>query len=226
MEYKIEGNNVPVVSFTLQQGETIISQSGGLAWMDGAISMDTNMRGGIAKSLTRMFGGESIFMSKFTAQKTGASVTFASGFVGNILPVDITRPIIAQKTAFLCSQDSVQLDMVFTKRFSSGLFGGEGFILQKLSGRGLAFLEIDGDVIEINLQPGQVLKVDTGHIAAFDESVSYQIEMVKGMKNMLFGGEGLFLATLSGSGKVYLQTMNAADLANKILPFLPTTSKS
>ncbi|MGL5541577.1 MAG: TIGR00266 family protein [Erysipelotrichaceae bacterium] len=226
MEYQIKGNNVPVVEIKLNQGEKMISQSGGLAWMNDAIKMDTNMRGGFGKSLARMFGGESLFMSTFTATRNDAMVTFASGFVGNILPLQITRPIIAQKTAFLCGQDQVNLDVVFTKKFTSGLFGGEGFILQRLSGSGMAFLEIDGDIIELELSSHDRLRVDTGHIAAFEDSVQYNIEVVGGMKNMLFGGEGLFLATLSGPGKVYLQTMNVADLANKLIPYIPRPSNS
>lgn len=221
MKYEILGTTVPVVEFTLNQGEKIYSQSGGLAWMDQNISMDTNMRGGIARSLSRMFGGESIFMSTFSATAPNSTVAFASGFVGEILPMDVSKPIIAQKTAFLCAQDSVELNMVFTKRFSSGLFGGEGFILQKLSGSGLAFIEVDGNVKEIELQPGQVLKVDTGHIAAFESTVSYEIQVVSGVKNMLFGGEGIFFAVLKGPGKVWLQSMNIHDLADKIIPYIP-----
>lgn len=224
MKYEIIGSSVPVVEFELQKGEKIYSQSGGLAWMDQSISMDTNMRGGIAKSLTRMFGGESIFMSTFSATQDSSRIAFASGFVGDVLPMDVSKPIIVQKTAFLCAQDSVQLNMVFTKRFSSGLFGGEGFVLQKLSGSGLAFLEVDGNVREITLEPGQVLKVDSGHIAAFEESVSYEIQVVNGVKNMLFGGEGIFFAVLRGPGKVWLQTMNIHDLANKIIPYIPVKS--
>lgn len=221
MKYEIIGSSVPVVEFELQKDEKIFSQSGGLAWMDQSIEMDTNMRGGIAKSLTRMFGGESIFMSTFRATQDSSRIAFASGFVGDVLPMDVSSPIIVQKTAFLCAQDSVQLNMVFTKKISSGLFGGEGFVLQKLSGTGLAFLEVDGNVREIILQPGQVLKVDSGHIAAFEESVSYEIQVVNGVKNMLFGGEGIFFAVLRGPGKVWLQTMNIHDLANKIIPYIP-----
>lgn len=223
MKYEIQGNNLPVVSITLNRGEKIYTQAGGLAWMDQDISMDTNMRGGLGKSFARMFTGESMFMATYTAQKQDAQIAFASTFVGTILPVQLTgRNLICQKDAFLCAEETVNLDTVFTKRFSAGLFGGEGFLLQKLSGYGTAFLEIDGDLIEKTLGPNEVLKIDTGHVAAFEEHMAYEVEMVKGFKNILFGGEGLFLTTLRGPGKVYLQTMNMQSLAQRIIPYVPS----
>lgn len=224
MKYQIQGSNLPVVSMTLNRGEKIYTQAGGLAWMDSNIVMDTNMRGGLGKSFARMFTGESLFMATYTATSDHAEISFASTFVGTILPVSLTgRNLICQKDAFLCAEETVQLDTVFTKKLSAGLFGGEGFLLQKISGLGMAFLEIDGDLIEKELGVNEVLKIDTGHVAAFEENMSYEVEMVKGFKNILFGGEGLFLTTIKGPGKVYLQTMNMQKLAQRIIPFVPSS---
>lgn len=221
MKYEIQGNNLPVVNVTLNRGESIFTQSGGMAWMDEGIVMQTNMRGGLGKSFARMLTGESLFMATFQATKDYAQIAFASTFVGTIMPVELGhgRNLICQKDAFLCAQESVHLDTVFTKKFGAGLFGGEGFLLQKLSGHGMAFLEIDGDLIVRELGPNETIKVDTGHVAAFEEQMHYDIDMVKGFKNILFGGEGLFLTTVRGPGKVYLQTMNVQSLAQRIIPF-------
>lgn len=223
LKYQIQGNNLPVVVMTLDRGEKIFTQAGGLAWMDQNITMDTNMRGGFGKSFARMFTGESLFMATYTATNDHAEIAFASTFVGSIMPIQLqSNSLICQKDAFLCAEETVQLDTVFTKKFTAGLFGGEGFLLQKISGRGQAFLEIDGDLIVKELAPNEVLKIDTGHVAAFEEHMSYEVEMVKGFKNILFGGEGLFLTTIKGPGTVYLQTMNIQTLAQRILPFIPT----
>lgn len=223
MKYLIQGSNLPVVSMTLNRGEKIYTQAGGLAWMDNNITMDTNMRGGFGKSFARMFTGESLFMATYTANQDNAEISFASTFVGTIIPVNLQGTnLICQKDAFLCAEESVELDTVFTKKFSAGLFGGEGFLLQKISGRGMAFLEIDGDLIEKNLGVNEVIKIDTGHVAAFEEHMAYEVEMVKGFKNILFGGEGLFLTTIKGPGKVYLQTMNMQSLAQRIIPYVPS----
>lgn len=223
MKYEIQGSNLPVVTMTLNRGEKIYTQAGGMAWMDSNITMDTNMRGGLGKSFARMFTGESLFMATYTAQTQDAQIAFASTFVGTILPVQLTGTnLICQKDAFLCAEETVNLDTVFTKKLSAGLFGGEGFLLQKLSGYGTAFLEIDGDLIEKTLAPNEVIKIDTGHVAAFEEHMPYEVEMVKGFKNILFGGEGLFLTTLRGPGKVYLQTMNMQSLASRIIPYVPS----
>ena len=225
MKYRILGATVPAVEIIFDNaGESVFSQSGGMSWMTDGISMETNMRGGLGKSLGRMFTGESLFMANYTAQAPNTSITFASTVPGEIVPVVVNpqTSLICQKGAFLCGQQGVNLNVTFTKRFSAGLLGGEGFILQKLSGQGLAFLEVDGDKIEYNLAPGQVLKVDSGNVVAFEETVKYEIETVKGFKNILFGGEGLFLTKLVGPGKVILQTQNIFEFANRIGSMIPS----
>lgn len=225
MKYAIIGNTMPAVEVLFDApGETMYTQSGGMAWMSDGVEMDSNMRGGLGKSLGRMFGGESLFMATYRAQRPGAMIAFASTVAGEVMPVDVGAcgGLICQKGAFLCAQDSVNLSVTFTKRFSAGLFGGEGFILQDLSGAGMAFLEIDGDKVVKELQPGEVLKVDTGNVVAFERSVSYEIETVKGLKNIFFGGEGLFLTRLVGPGKVILQTQNFHEFAGRIIGMMPS----
>ena len=227
MEYKIIGETVPVVEMKLNRGETIFTQSGGMAYQSEGISMSTNARGGIMKSLGRMFAGESIFMANYTAEVNNAMIAFASTVPGGIVPVALgneTRELIIQKNAFLCAENSIETSVVFTKKISAGFFGGEGFILQKATGNGMLFLEIDGDSIEKELKPGEVLKVDTGNVVAFEPSVSYEIETVKGLGNIFLGGEGLFLTRLVGPGKVILQSQNFKDFAGRIIPYIPQRS--
>lgn len=228
MKYRIIGSTMPAVEVMFDKpGESIFTQSGGMTWMSDGIAMETNARGGLMKGLGRMFAGESLFMVTYTAQKPGATIAFASTAAGQIYPLDVTATggMICQKGAFLCAQDSVDIDITFTKKFSSGLFGGEGFILQDIHGSGLAFLEIDGDLVERELAPGEVLKVDTGNVVAFDRSVNYEIEMVRGAANIFFGGEGLFVTKLTGPGRVLLQTQNIAEFAGRIARFIPTGTK-
>ncbi|MGI6040158.1 MAG: TIGR00266 family protein [Clostridiales bacterium] len=227
MKYLIWGDNLPAVTIELDRGESIYTQSGGMSWMTDGISMETNARGGLGKALGRMFSGDSIFQATYTAQYDGCSITLASSFPGNIMPLEVGpgREYIAQKGAFLCAQPTVDMSVAFT-RAKAGFFGGEGFILQRFSGYGLVFLELDGSVSEIDLLPGQLIKVDTGNVAAFESTVEYSVETVKGFKNILFGGEGLFLSTLRGPGKVWLQTMSVVSLAEKLIPYLPTKSSN
>ena len=225
MQYKIIGQTVPVVEITLNGGETVYTQTGGMSYQTDGIEMKTNARGGIMKSLGRMFTGESIFMANYTAERDGATIAFATTVPGNIIPVDLSQMpngITVQKNAFLCAEDSIETSVTFSKKFSAGLVGGEGFILQKAEGKGMLFLEVDGDPIEKVLQPGEVLKVDTGNVVAFEPSVSYEVEMVKGIGNIFLGGEGIFLTRLVGPGKVILQSQNFGDFVGKIIPFLPT----
>lgn len=228
MQYRIIGETMPAVEVQFDApGESMFTQSGGMAWMTDGIEMSTNTKGGLMKGLGRMFAGESLFMATYRASRAGAQIAFASTVAGRILPVDVGARggLICQKGAFLCGQDSVQLNVTFTKKLSSGLFGGEGFILQDISGSGMVFLESDGDMVEKNLAPGEILKVDTGNVVAFERSVEYGIETVKGLGNIFFGGEGLFLTTLKGPGKVYLQTQNIAEFAGRIARFIPTSGK-
>ena len=227
MDYNIIGQTVPVVEMTLNKGESVYTQSGGMAYQTDGIDMNTNARGGVMKSLGRMFAGESIFMANYTANKDGAKVAFASTVPGSVIPIDLSQNpngFILQKGAFLCAEQNVETSVTFTKKFSSGLFGGEGFILQKATGNGKVFLEVDGDAIEKELAPGEVLKVDTGNVVAFEPSVSYEIERIKGLGNIFLGGEGLFLTKLVGPGRIILQSQNIQDFAGRLVPYMPTKS--
>lgn len=218
MRYTIIGQTVPAVECELNAGESMFTQSGGMIWQSQGIKMSTNARGGIGRSLGRTFTGESIFMANYTAEVQGAKVAFGATVPGSLVPVNISNGgLICQKGAFLCAEQTVDLKAVFTKKILSGLFGGEGFILQQLFGNGMAFLEVDGDMVERTLAPGEILKVDTGNVVAFEPTVQYEIETVKGIGNIFLGGEGLFLTKLVGPGKVILQTQNFNDFAGRIL---------
>lgn len=224
MEYKIKGQTVPVVEMTLKAGETVYTQSGGMAYQTDGIKMSTNARGGIMKGLGRMFSGESMFMANYTAEKDGAMVAFASTVPGNVVPLNLAElpeGMMLQKGAFLCAENNVETSVAFTKKFSAGFFGGEGFVLQKATGKGYVFLEVDGDAIEKELAPGEILKVDTGNVVAFEPKVSYEVETVKGLGNIFLGGEGLFLTKLVGPGRVILQSQNIADFAGRLIKFMP-----
>lgn len=224
MNYEIKGGALPVVIMKLNRGESVFTESGGMGWMSEDIEMSTNMEGGLFGGIARKLAGESLFMTTYTSNKDSSTIAFPSSFPGKIIPVELGsgQSVICQKKTFLCAEREVKLEMHFRKKLGAGVFGGEGFILQKISGPGMAFMEIDGDVVEYNLAPGEVMKVDTGHVAMFEPTVSFDIEMLKGFKNMFFGGEGLFLARLKGPGKVWLQTMPIMNLAREIIPFIPT----
>ena len=224
MNYEIKGNVVPAVEVSLARGESVFTQSGGMFYQTEGIKMDTNTRGGLFKGIGRMFAGESMFMATYTATQD-AKVAFASTVPGSIIPVDVSEGrFTIQKGAFLAAESSIELRTTFNKKLGTGFFGGEGFILQELSGRGIAFLEVDGDAIEMNLAPGEVLKVDTGNLVGFEDSVRYEVESVKGLGNILFGGEGLFLTKLTGPGKVILQTMNMNEFALRVGSYIPTST--
>lgn len=224
MNYEIIGNVVPAVEVSLSRGESMFTQSGGMFYQTEGIKMDTNTRGGFLKGIGRMFAGESMFMATYTATQD-AKVAFASTVPGSIIPVDVSEGrFTIQKGAFLAAESSVELKTTFNKKMGTGFFGGEGFILQELSGRGIAFLEVDGDAIEMNLAPGEVIKVDTGNLVGFENSVRYEVESVKGLGNILFGGEGLFLTKLTGPGKIILQTMNMNEFALRVGSYIPTST--
>lgn len=225
MQYKLVGNTMPAVEVMFDApGESMYTQSGGMAWMTEGIKMDTNTKGGLLKGVGPMFAGESLFMATYTAEQAGARIAFASTVAGEVLPINIgeTGGFICQKGAFLCAEPTVDLSVAFTKRFSSGFFGGEGFILQDITGKGMVFLEIDGDKVIKELAPGEVIKVDTGNVVGFEKTVTYEIETVKGLKNIFLGGEGLFLTRLVGPGKVILQTQNFNDFAGRIASRIPS----
>lgn len=219
MQYKIIGGQLPVVVCTLSRGEKMITESGGMCWMDDGFQMESSTQGGLLKGLGRVLSGESLFLTTYTSPREGAQIAFGSSFPGNIMPVELygDKSLIVQKHAFLVSEETVSLQTYFHKRMGAGFFGGEGFILQKLSGKGMVFLEIDGAIEEKVLAPGEVLQVDQGYIACFEESVTFDITTVKGLKNKFFSGEGMFLATLRGPGKVWLQTMPFSVLADRIM---------
>lgn len=223
MEYEIVGKTVPAVEVTLNRGESMYSQSGGMVWQTEGIEMKTNTKGGLMKGLGRMLSGESLFMATYASVKDGAKIAFGSTVPGDVIPVNLsgTPGIIVQKRAFLCAQEGVDVSVTLSKKFSAGLFGGEGFILQDISGSGYVFLEVDGDKVEKVLEPGEVIKVDTGNVVAFEKSVQYEIETVKGFSNIFFGGEGLFLTKLTGPGRVVLQTQNFNDFAGRIISMMP-----
>ncbi|MCR5701440.1 MAG: TIGR00266 family protein [Lachnospiraceae bacterium] len=224
MKYEVIGNTVPAVEVTLDNGEGMYTQSGGMVWQTEGIEMATNTKGGLMKGLGRMLAGESLFMATYTSHKDGAKIAFGATVPGDVIPVNLsgTPGIIAQKKAFLCAQEGVNVSITLTKKFGAGLFGGEGFILQDISGDGYAFLEVDGDQVVKELAAGEVIKVDTGNVVAFDKTVSYEVETVKGIGNIFFGGEGLFLTKLTGPGRVILQTQNFNDFASRIIAMMPS----
>ena len=225
MTYEITGEPTPVVICELESGEQMITERGSMAWMSPNMRMETGA-GGFGKAFGRLFSGESIFQNTYTAERGRGLIAFASSFPGAIKAVRITpdRPIVVQKSAFLASEAGVELSVFFQKRVSAGLFSGEGFILQQLSGSGMAFLEIDGTAVEYELARGQSIIVDSGNLAMMDATCSVDIQMIKGVKNVLFGGEGLFNTVVTGPGRVTLQSMPVSGLAAALAPFLPTQS--
>lgn len=224
MKYNIVGEPLPVVICDVEPGETICTESGSMSWMSPNMKMETT-GGGIGKALGRMFAGESLFMNKYTAQGGCGQIAFAASFPGSIRPIQITpdKPMIVQKRSFLAGQEGVEVSVHFQKKFGAGLFGGEGFIMQKLSGNGLAFIEIDGHCIEYTLAPGQSIIVDTGYLAAMDATCNMDVTTVSGVKNALFGGEGLFNTVITGPGKVILQSMPIYAVAKSISPYMVTS---
>lgn len=224
MNYKIIGDNLPAVICTVESGETLITEKGAMSWMSPNMKMETSATGGIGKAFGRMFSGESMFQNRYTAQGGSGEIAFASSFPGSIRVFEIApeKEIICQKSAFLASEASVELSVSFQRKLGSGLFGGEGFIMQRLSGHGTAFIEIDGSSYEYELASDQQIIVDTGYVAAMDASCSMDIQTVPGLKNKILGGEGLFNTIITGPGKVILQTMPINQVAGAIQPFIIT----
>ena len=222
MRYEIRGGEFPVVICSLNDGEAMITERGSMVWQTPNIKMETT-GGGLGKMFSRAFSGESIFQNIYTAEGEG-SIAFGCSFPGRILPMEIGpgREIIVQKRSFLASTPGVELSVFFNKRLGAGLFGGEGFIMQRRGGAGLAFVERDGDVLETELAPGEQLLADTGNVAGFEAGVQMEIREVPGLKNKFFGGEGLFNTLLTGPGKVWLQTMPISGVAAALRPYFPT----
>ena len=226
MKYQIQGETLPVVVCQLEGGEKMITEGGGMSWMSPNMKMETTTNGGLGKAFGRMFSGEKMFQNVYTAQGGSGMIAFASSFPGSIKAYEIApgQEMIFQKSAFLAAEAGVELSVFFNKKFSSGLFGGEGFIMQKISGYGTVFAEFDGHVVDYELQPGQQIVVDTGHLAAMTATCQMEIKSVPGVKNMLFGGEGLFNTVISRPGKVWLQTMPISNVAGILRPYLPSGS--
>ena len=225
MQYEIKGEPMPVVICSLENGESINCESGAMSWMSPNMQMETK-GGGVGKVFGRMFSGENLFQNSYTAKNGSGVIAFASSFPGSIRAVEITpdHPVVVQKGGYLASEPGVDLSIFFQKKASAGFFGGEGFIMQKLSGRGLAFIEIDGSVVEYELQRGQQIIVDTGYVAMMDATCSMEIVTVKGVKNALLGGEGLFNTVITGPGRVILQTMPLNSFAASIAGMLPKSN--
>ena len=222
MQYELKGGVFPVVVCQLADGEKMITEKGSMVWMSPNMEMETT-GGGLGKMFSKAFSGESMFQNIYTARGVGM-IAFGSSFPGRILTLEVApgREFILQKTAFLASEAGVQLSIHFNKKFGAGLFGGEGFIMQRLSGSGIAFAEVDGELVEYALTPGQQMVVDTGNVLGFESSVAIDIQQVKGIKNKLLGGEGFFNTVLTGPGKIWLQTMPIAGVASAIQPFIVT----
>jgi uncharacterized protein (TIGR00266 family) len=226
METRILGTTMPVLEITLTPGDTLIAESGELSWLSSSIALRTSTQLGGAKGIfgviKRVVGGGTLFMTEYTAEGQPGFVAFATKVPGEILPIDV-RPgqsYMVHRTGFMCATSTVEISMGFQRRLGAGIFGGEGFIMQRLTGSGQAWVELDGEVVTYDLRPGEQLRVQPGHIGMFEESVTFDIQMVRGVKNMLFGGEGLFLATVTGPGRVWLQSLPLSNLALALSPYL------
>ncbi len=223
MNYEIKGETLPVVVCTLENGEALYSERGAMSWMSPNMEMNTTTGGGIGKALGRMLTRESFFQNTYTARGGQGMIAFASSFPGSIKKFDIApgQEYIFQKSAFLAAEMGVQLSVHLQKKLGAGLFGGEGFLLQKASGQGQVFAEFDGHVVEYDLQPGQKIVVDSGYLAACSASCDISIQTIPGVKNILFGGEGLFNTVITGPGHLWLQTMPIMQVASQIIPYIP-----
>ena len=226
MQYRIVGDSLPAVICDVAEGETLITERGSMSWMTPNMKMETTTGGGLGKALGRMFSGDSLFLNRYTAQGGPGQITFTSSLPGSIRAFDITpeNPMIVQKSAFMAAEASVELSLHFQKKLGAGFFGGEGFIMQKLTGRGTAFVEIDGYACEYELAAGQSMIVDTGYLAAMTASCSVDIVTVPGVKNALFGGEGLFNTVVRGPGRIILQTMPISAVASSLRAFFPSSN--
>ena len=228
MQYKITGDNLQIVTLEMDKGDKVYSEAGSMVYLSPNIHMAAKARGGVLKGLGRKLAGETFFLTEFTPIDGKGFAAFAGNAPGTILPLetDAAREYIVQKDAFLCAEDSINLSITFQKRLGSIFFGGEGFILEKISGKGLAFIHACGDFIKMDLKEGESIKVDTGSVVGWEASVDYDIQRVKGIKTIFFGGEGLFLTHLKGPGKIILQSMTLHNLARALMPFLPHQQSS
>lgn len=228
LRYEIEGGSLPVVICYPEPGQTLVTQSGAMSWMSPNMEMTTNSGGGLKKALGRLLSGDSIFMNEYTPAGGAGMIAFASSFPGKIIPFEVTpgNGIIVQKSGFLAMEKGMDLSMYFQKKVSTGFFGGEGFIMQKVTGNGMLFMEVDGYCKEYELKAGESIILDTGYLAAMTESCTMDISSVKGAKNIFLGGEGLFHTRVTGPGKVWVQSMPIYNTAQRLIPYLPTSSSS
>jgi uncharacterized protein (TIGR00266 family) len=228
MQARITGTTMPVLEFLLEPNESIISEAGELSWMGAAIQMTTHTQfaggGGLFGVLKRVAGGGSIFMTEYRSLASGAELAFATKLPGHIVPVEVSpgHEYMIHRHGFLCATSQIQIGVGFQQSLGAGIFGGDGFLLQKVSGIGTAWLELSGELVIRDLQPGETLRVHPGHVGAFQSGVSFQITTVPGIKNMIFGGDGIFLAALTGPGRVWLQTLPISKLAHALAPYLPS----
>lgn len=223
MKYEIIGSNLQMATINLARGEGIFAEAGSMVNMSGTMVMESQLKGGIISGLKRAVAGDSIFLTRFTPQDSKGFVSFAGTMPGKIFTVSVApgKEFITQKSSFLACEETVNLDVELIRKLGAGLFGGEGFILQRMTGTGTAFIHCCGDIIERDLQPGEVIRVQTGLVAGFESSVGYDIALAGGVSTVLFGGEGLFVTTLTGPGKVVLQSMDVAKIASALIPYLP-----
>lgn len=223
MKHEIIGNNLQMVKIDLLPGEGIYAEAGAMVNMTGSFAMESQLKGGILSGIKRAVVGESVFLTRFSPGEGAGFVSFAGTMPGKIFPVEVSpdREFIARRDSFLCCYEGVELDIALTTKIPAGLFGGQGFVLQRMTGQGTAFLHCCGDIIELDLKPGEVVKVQTGLVVGFDHTVSYDIALAGGITTALFGGEGLFVTTLTGPGKVVLQSMNLEKIAASLIPYLP-----
>jgi uncharacterized protein (TIGR00266 family) len=228
LRYELIGTTLQAVILYLQPGQVVYSEAGAMSWMDGSVGMEATSGGGLGKMLGRLFTGESLFVVDYASSGGPGRVAFSNDFPGKVVPIQLVQgqSIVVQKDSFMCAEKSVTMEVHWQKRLGAGLFGGEGFLLQRLTGPGLFFAELDGEIVEYTLEAGQVLKVDPGHVAMFEPSVEFDVELVRGIKTILFGGEGLFLARLRGPGRIWLQTMPMSNLVGQIIRVLPKAEGS
>jgi uncharacterized protein (TIGR00266 family) len=226
LKYHILGTVQQVVAVDLDPGQCVFSDAGAMSWMTSNASMNTHSGGGLGNMLKRAVSGASAFIVDYQSTGGSAQVAFSTDFPGKIIAIDLDpgQTVMMQRHAFLCAEKSVTLDIAFTRKLGTGLFGGEGFVLQRLTGPGVVFAELDGDGVEYNLQTNQMIRIENGHVAMFESTVTFDIEMIKGMTNILAGGEGLFLATLKGPGRIWLHSMTASKMAQRIGEYLPGKS--
>jgi uncharacterized protein (TIGR00266 family) len=228
MDYKISGDNLQIVTLEVSPQELVYAEAGAMVYMSGNVNMEAKARGGIWKGIKRKFMGETFFLTEFRAQGGPGLIAFAGNAPGTIKPIEIGpgKEFMCQKDAFLCAETGVDMDMAFQKKLGSAFFGGEGFIIQRIFGKGLAFIHACGDFVDMELKPGQVMKIDTGSVVGWEPSVQYDIQRAGGIKTSFFGGEGLFVTTLTGPGKIILQSMTLHNLAHALTPFMPQSGQS